>query len=396
MTMAQGARNKRIGIVTVIVALAVALAIFLRPRPYPVDVGVVTTGPLEVTIDEDGETRVRVHDDIASPTLGRFEPADLREGDSVKVGTAVGKLYPLPLDAREREQAQARIRSTEAAQREADARVAQARTRLENDRRELARTEQLAAAGQLAPRDLDRARTAERTSAADLEAALQHVQVARYEAQRERAALVGAGSRDGDSRSPAIVRSPIAGVVLRIYEAHPRAVAAGTPLVQVGDPRTMEIMVDLLSRDALAVSPGAAMIVDAGNGADSLRARVSRVEPSGFTKVSPLGVEEQRVHVYAELLDRPPALGDRFRVATRIVVWQGDRVLQMPASALFRDGDGWAAYVVRDGRVLSRKARIGQRGARMVEILGGLSAGDSVIMHPGDRVHAGLRVRSAS
>ncbi|MBK5186829.1 MAG: HlyD family efflux transporter periplasmic adaptor subunit [Gemmatimonadaceae bacterium] len=394
--MAPRIRKRRLAIIGAIAVLAAIAAITLRPKPAVVDVAVVTSEPLQVTIDEDGETRVRAHDDIASSTLGRFEPAGLREGDSVKAGTIVGRLYPLPLDARDREQAQARMRSTEAAQREAAARVALARTRLENDRRELARAEQLERAGHLASRDLDLARTAERSSASELEAALQHVEVTRYEAQGNRAALLGAGAGAGDSRAPAIVRSPIAGVVLRNYEEHPRAVAAGTPLIQVGDPRTMEIVVDLLSRDALAVSPGAPMMVDAGPGADSLRARVRRVEPSGFTKVSPLGVEEQRVHVIADLLDQPRALGDHFQVSTRIVVWQGDRVLQMPSGATFRDGRGWAAYAVRDGRAKMQTVKLGRHSTRMVEVTGGLSAGDTVILHPGDRLQSGARVRPAS
>jgi HlyD family secretion protein len=180
--------------------------------------------------------------------------------------------------------------------------------------------------------------------------------------------------------------------VLRVIEEGGREIAAGAPILELGDPADLEVVVDVLSSDAARVAPGAEMLLVGWGGGDTLRATVRAVEPSGFTKVSPLGVEEQRVNVVADLVDPPVGLGDRYRVEARIVIWRGEQVLRVPASALWRRGDRWAVFVVERGRARGRDVRIGHRGEGWTEVVGGLAEGDRVILHPGEEVAEGVRV----
>ena len=196
-----------------------------------------------------------------------------------------------------------------------------------------------------------------------------------------------------DAARPLWLRSPIAGAVLRIPERSERIVAAGEPLLEVGDAARLEVVADLLSADAVKVTPGATLVI-AGWGGAELPGRVRRVEPSGFTKLSALGIEEQRVNVVGDLAAFPPGLGDRFLVEVRIVIWQCESVIRAPASAVFRRGEGWAAYVVQDGRARLRDIQIGHRTPFEVEVLRGLEPGESLILDPSDRIGEGTRVRA--
>jgi HlyD family secretion protein len=372
-----------------LLAAAVLVAAALRSAPVPVDVATVLRGPLTVTLDEEGETRVRDRAVIAAPVAGHLARIALDEGDAATQGQVVARLAPLPLDPRGREQAEANLAASAATAREARARVREARAAVKQAETTLGRTERLAAAGQLPAEELDRARTAQRTQAQGLAAAEFRAQAAASEMAAARAALQPAGT-GGGSGAVIEVRSPVVGRVLRVYEESERVVQAGTPLLEIGDPQALEIVVDLLSTDAVQVQPGAAMLVGGGGG--ELAARVRKVEPSGFTKVSPLGVEEQRVNVIGDFVDPPGRLGDRYRVEAKIVLWRGAGVLKVAGGALFRSGDGWAVYRVEGGRAKKRPVRIGHRSADETEVLSGLAAGDRVILHPGDRVEEGARV----
>lgn len=387
--------QRRVVWLAVLLVVGVGIGYALKPAPVTVEVAIAGRGPLRVTVDEEGLTRARAHEDLSAPTSGRYIPAGVRAGDSVSPGAIVGRLFPVPLDPRSREQARAHLRAAEAAEREAAARVEQARTRLAAAQRELGRAEQLARSGQLPQRDLDQARTAVSTSEGDLDAAWHRQEAARSEVESARAALVDAAATNTGTRPPLTIRSPLAGRVLRVHEEHSRSVTAGTPLLEVGTVSALEVTADVLSRDAMRISPGAPMLVDAGPGADSLRGYVRRVDPSAFTKISPLGVEEQRVRVTGDLLDHPPALGDQFRVDVHIVVWEGADVLQVPTGALFRDGSRWALFAVQRGRAVRRTVQIGQRTPRAVQILDGIAPGDTVILYPSDRVNGGARVRAS-
>jgi HlyD family secretion protein len=190
------------------------------------------------------------------------------------------------------------------------------------------------------------------------------------------------------------VRAPVAGHVLRVHEESERVVLSGAPLLELGDPQAIEIVVDVLSADAVKIRPGAELWVEDWGGDRPLRATVRRVEPSGFTKVSALGVEEQRVNVIGDFADTPDGLGDGFRIEARIVVWQADDVLRVPSSALFRHGDGWAVFVMDGGVARRREVEVGARGPFEAELRGGLEEGESVVLHPSDRLGDGVRVRA--
>jgi HlyD family secretion protein len=385
--------GKRVGIAAGALGAVLLAAWALRPEVPALEVARVARAPLVVSVEEDGTTRVRHHAEVVAPVTGRVVPAALDEGDAVAAGAVVARLYPLPLDPRERAQAEARARAAAAAEREARSRVAQAEVALAESRRTLRRTERLVEAGSLAERDLDAARTEEGTLAGALDAARHHARAAALEAQSLRAALMDADP--ASARGGIALRAPSAGRVLRIFEEHERAVPAGTPVVEIGDPGALEVVVDLLSEDAQRVRPGAPMLLRAGEEGDTLRAVVRVVEPVAFTKVSPLGVEEQRVNVVGDLTGPPGSLGHAFRVRASIVLWRGDDVLQAPASALFRRGEGWAVYVLDDGRLRQRAVRIGRRGARAVEIEDGVRAGESVVLHPGGELADDMRARAA-
>ncbi|HEX7124598.1 MAG TPA: HlyD family efflux transporter periplasmic adaptor subunit [Thermodesulfobacteriota bacterium] len=372
------------------------------PRPVAVETGAVTRGPLEVTVGGEGETRVRDRYVVSAPVAGLVPRITLDPGDPVERGQALAVVEPaVPplLDVRSREEQVARVRSAEAMLDRAEARVAQAETALRLAERELARRRPLAAEGLIPVAELDAAEAEAASRMRELEAARSEARSARFDLERERATLMGVGTDpSARARTPAgrvEVRSPVAGRVLRVVQESAAVVPAGAPLVEVGDPRDLEVVVDLLSTDAVAVEPGAAARLEGWGGGAPLPARVRLVEPSGFTKVSALGVEEQRVNVvldFAGPADGQAALGDGYRVDVRIVVWARPDVLQVPVGALFRDEDGWAAFVVEDGRARRRAVQVGHRGERAAEVLSGLTEGETVILYPGDRVEEGGRV----
>lgn len=381
----------------------IALLLFLvfRPVPVRVDMAPVERGPLVVTIDEEGRTRVRERFVIAAPVAGRVERRFLKAGDAVDVGSVVARLYPLPLDARTRFAAEARLAAAEAAQRASDARVEEARATLEQAERSAQRARNLGGKGTISKEERERAELAEITARKDLEAAEFSARAAAYEVEAARATLLSPGHETTqdlvarcETGEPGCLelRSPIRGRVLRVPEESERVVPDGAPLIELGDPSALEIVVDLLSSDAVKVSPGAPMTVEDWGGDHPLRARVRVVEPSGFTKLSALGVEEQRVNVIADFEEPAEGLGDNFRVDVRIVVWQDDDVLKVPSSALFRRAGEWNVFVVRNGRAYRQRIEAGRRSALEVQVLSGLEPGAKVILHPSDRIQEGSRV----
>ncbi len=376
------------------VALTVvaALALVLLPDAVPVDVAHVTVGPLQVTVDEDGETRVHDRFAVSAPVAGRVSRIELREGDPVAQHQVVGELWPLPLSAREREEQLARIAAAEALVREASERVRHAQADHEQARRERQRMDKLVTDGFISEQAAEQARVAETTTANELEAARFRERSAEADLRAARAALLAVNAvRGGSARVP--VRSPVAGKVLRILEQSERVVAAGAPLITIGDPTRLEIVADLLSTDAVKVKAGMPVLLEGWGSDKPLRARVRVVEPYGFTKVSALGVEEQRVNVVADFVDPPGPLGDGYRVVAKIIIWSGESVLRAPVSALFRRGDGWGVFVVEGGRAKRREVQIGHRGALEAEVLKGLQPGERVIRHPSNDITDGTRVK---
>lgn len=377
-----------------LLAFLVLLVFAFRPGSLVVDTGTVTVGPLRVTVDAEGQTRVRDRYTVSAPVSGRLVRPTLRAGDTVTAGMVVAQLEPAPLDSRSAEQARARIRSAEDAERVAAAGLVAARAALAQATRLRQRAESLAAKDLIAPEERERLELAELTAAREMEAADFRTQAAGHDVETARAALIAATGSEHGTRFA--VRTPVSGRVLRLSEESERVLTAGAPILEVGNPGNIEIVADLLSADAVKVSPGDTILIDAWGGETPLLARLRTIEPSGFTKVSALGVEEQRVNVIGDFLDQSARLGDRYRVEVRIVIWQGEKVLQVPVSALIRNGGGWAVYRVVQGRARLTPVEVGHRGTAAAEVVKGLEDGDVVVLHPSDRVVEGARVASTA
>ena len=380
-----------------LVGLALVLLLLviwrLRPTPLEVQTAKVSMGPLRETIDQEGQTRVRDRYVVAAPVPGRLARVLFRAGDSVGQGQVVAWLEPAPLDARTRREASARVAAAEDALQAANAAVLAAQAALNQAERSRARAESLATQGHLAPAAREDAQLLATTRRRELEAATSRAETAAHDVETARGALLASSpaSSSPGARSP--VRAPASGRVLRLLEESERVLPAGTPILEVGDPGRLEIVSDLLSTDAVKVRAGDTMLVEEWGGEGALHARVRLVEPSGFTKVSALGVEEQRVNVVADLVDSPGPLGDRFRVEARVVLWGSDRVLKLPVSALTRQGEAWAAFVVEAGRARLRPVTLGHRGAFEAEVTSGLREGDEVVAYPSDLIREGVRIR---
>ncbi len=375
------------------VILLAALYVVLRPQAVVVESATVARGPLTVTVDEEGRTRVRERFVVAAPVGGRLQRIDLHEGDPVAVGTIVAHIAPAPLDPRAQGQAEARLRAAEASREGAASREQSARAAFDQAHRDRERSDDLGREGIQPAEGHERAVLSEVAAAAELAAARHGTEAAIQEVAEARAALLATSPEGRRASSLAPVRSPQKATVLRVLQESDRVVAAGTPLFELGDLGDLEVVAELLSSDAVNVKPAAAMWIGGWGGAHDIAGKVRRVEPSGFTKVSALGVEEQRVNVVGDFVSGSEGLGDGFRVEVRVVVWESQSALRIPGSALYRTGPDWRVFVIENGRAVSRPVDVGHRTTTEAEIKGGLEEGDRVILYPGDRVSDGIRVR---
>jgi len=381
--------------------LLAGLVFAFRPRPLAVDLANAERGSLTVTVDEEGETRIHDVHVLSAPVSGRMRRIEAEAGDAVVAGeTIVAQIEPIDpalLDARSESEAQATIRSAEAARDLTASEVERAEANLAYARSELTRQQGLIDRGAASQRDFDSARREFRTARAALQTARAAYQGRIFELDRARARLLSpieARSRAGECDCIPL-RAPVSGRVLRVVRESEGPVSAGEPLIEIGDPAELEVVVELLSADAVRVEAGARAILEEWGGAGSLEARVRRVEPYGFTKVSALGIEEQRVNVILDInepRERWQALGHGYRVEARIVLWEGNEVLKLPLSALFREGDGWAVFVVEGGMAKLRPVERGRHTGLEAVIVAGLEAGDAVVRYPSDRVEDGVRV----
>lgn len=391
----------RIGYLLLALALAAGLGYGFMPRPVAVDLVPAHKGSLAVTVDEEGKTRVRERYLVAAPVAGQSRRITLKVGDAVAAGQVVALIDPAPsasLDPRTRAQAVARVEAAQAALKVAgeNARSALAEARLAEQ--ELARSEALAREKFVSQAAVDQARARLQAGQATRQAAEYSVQVARHEVEAARAALMQASTlARGGPAETLKVTAPVAGQVLAVPHESEGAVQPGQPLVEIGNPQALEVVVEVLSTAAVKIRAGSKVLLDRWGGDQTLEGRVRVVEPAGFTKVSALGVEEQRVRVIADLTS-PPAqwqsLGDGYRVEASFVLWQGDGLLLIPASALFHHQDGWAVFVAREGRARLAPVKIGQRNGLTAQVLDGLKAGDQVIVHPDDKIAEGVRVKA--
>ena len=367
------------------------------PRALPVETARIARGPLTVSFNE--EARTRLHDRwmVSAPLPGVVERIVLRPGDAVAAGQTVAVLVPARaslFDPMRRADAQARVSSAMQAEAAASAAIVAAEAERTRSRAELRRASALAADRLIARADLD----AIRAGAASAEAALRSAQAqresARIERDAARAVLALQGAPGGDARVE--LPAPVAGRIVRRLVESATPVQAGQPLLEIGDPQAIEVIAEVLTTDAVRLSPGTPVQLTRWGGDAPLRGRVQTVEPGGFTKVSALGVEEQRVLVVMTLQDPASArvrLGDGFRLEAEFIVWQSPDALSVPTAALFRDGARWAVYAVEEGRARLRHVTIGRMGDDAAELKAGLREGDQVIVYPGDTVRDRRRVR---
>lgn len=376
-------------------ALLFAGIIYLafRPASIAVETGTVQSGPMQVTVDEQGETRSHDRFVVAAPVSGRLLRVLHHDGDSVAQNEIVAALAPTPLSARERDEVHARVAAAAAAQRSAEAELNHALADLAQAQRESTRVEQLFGRGLVARQPLEQAQNAAGTLEQEVEAARSRAQAAAADLREAQAGLIALKHSGHDVVE---LRAPAGGRILRITEASERVVGAGTPILVIGDLAHLEVVIEMLSSEAVKVSAGMPAFLENWGGDKPLRARVRLVEPYAFTKVSALGVEEKRTNVVLDFIDPPGTLGDGYRVIGRIIIWQSGSVLKAPVSALFRCGPGWCVYILDGSRARQRAVRLGHMSSSEAEVLSGLQENERVVRHPPNELHDGARVTSVA
>lgn len=429
-----------IAIAIEVVALIVTV---LRPAPILVDIGKIQRGELQVTVDAEGKTRVRDRFTIAAAIDGNLARIPLEEGDTVKAGQVVARIDPLPLNASVREalgrlaewnaqrsgvatqrpkpetleQARSRIQAARSNQQLAQAKVAEATAALAQAKRDRERAQYLESRGAISRKDLEIAQLNEITKAKELEADILAANAEASEVKVAQAALAVlqkeetdpdyllrvydariasteaelAKLRDEAARTD--IYSPATGKVLRVLQKSAQFVTAGTPLLEIGNPKQLELVIDVLSSDAIEIEAGDPILIDLDSEAKPLLAKVRSIEPSAFTKVSALGVEEQRVNLIGDFVDSSDSFGDAYRIEVRIVVWEAKNILKAPLSSLFRcQNSAWCVFVVENGKAIRQQVEIGHRSNLEAEIQQGLKEGKIVILHPTEQIDEGSRI----
>jgi len=367
--------------------LAALLVVGLRPSATPVETARVVSGALRAAVSEEGKTRIRQRYVVAAPVSGQLRRIPFKPGAEVEAGaTIVAVIDPLPaspLDERNRALAEARRDSTRSV-------LEKSRTSHELARKEVRRISQMFDSGTVSPQDLESAQMRETAAARDVAAA----EGALKQVEAELAVADGSGSTS--AAAPVEVKANASGRVLHVFQESARAVMQGTPLLEVGDPTDLEVVVEMLSRDGAAIASGAPVSLEQWGGPVPLEGKVRLVEPAAFTKISALGVEEQRVNVVVDIttsLEQRRSLGDNFRVEARVITWESNAALKVPTSGIFRQGNDWAAYVVRGGTAKLVPVKTGRSSGAEIQITEGLAEGDEVILYPGDRIKDGQRVK---
>ena len=377
-----------------------ALAWFAWPRPIGVDLSTVRAIPLTVTVDEEGKTRVRHIYTVSAPVAGKVLRTSRHVGDEVLADETIVAVMeptrPAFHDVRSHQELEGALAAADAAVKLAEAEVRRIEAALDFSRNELRRAQALIKTEAISPKALDKAKFDVETNEAALASAKAHLEVRRSERSSVAARLMGPEEIEGQSSATCCIqlRSPVTGRVLALPQESEKVVQPGAPLVEIGDPRDLEIVADLLSSDAVQVKPGASVLIDSWGG-PPLTGRVNRIDPAGFMKVSALGIEEQRVRAVIDFADPPEAwsgLGHDFRVVVRITIWSTDQALAIPVGALFRKNDTWAVFVVEEGRAKVRPVEIGRRNSRFAQVLKGMKEGEQIVLHPSDRVKDGVAV----
>jgi HlyD family secretion protein len=387
---------KRIIFGVLAVALAGLIAFASRPKPPELQTALVAFGPLRVTVDEHGKTRIRERYTIPAPAAGTLSRVELRAGDPVESNTVIAELLPLPsplLDSRAREVAEQQLASARDSERQSASSITRAEAAVQLASSTLTRERRLVAEGTVGSAELEQAEADAHMKDSELQSLRFAEQVAAHGVTQAQATLTRFGLKPGTVEHLEIT-SPVHGRVLHVLHEDAGPVTAGTAIIEVGDLGSMDIVAELLSQDAVSVQPGMPATLAHWGGAD-IPARVRRIEPAGFTKLSALGVEEQRVNVLLDVVNPATAatLGDAFAVEVSILTWESDRVLQVPTSALFRNGQGWAVFILTGGHAALRQLQIGHRAPLHAEVTGGVVEGDEVVAHPPSSLKDGDRIR---
>lgn len=382
-------------------AFVAGLVYSLWPQPVAVETMRVARGRMQVTVNEDGKTRVRERYQVSSPVAGQLLRIELRSGDSIKTGeTLLATIRPSDpslLDAREVAKTVALVSAKQAAVEKAESQLSQAKVAADLAEIQFGRAEKLRSSNSISQDEFDATQAIYRARQEELRGAKFELEIARFESEQAQAALVVIQANNQDFSRNFDIRSPITGSVLRVTEESATVVTAGKPLLEVGNPHDLEIAIDVLSSDAVKIRPGNEIRLVHWGGSQPLAATVRVVEPAAFTKTSALGVEEQRVNVIGDLREPNPEegkrLGDGYRVEAEIVVWDEENVLQVPTAALFREATEWCVFTVREGRAHRQTVKIGQRNQLMAEVQEGLEEGAEVVIFPSDQVTEGVLVQ---
>ena len=393
--------RRRVFVISVAAIVVLALVYGFIPKPIPVDTATVSRGPLRVTVEEEARTRVRDRFVISAPVQGFLRRIELDAGDLVKKGQQVAALDPARstvLDPRSRAEGEAAVAAAQAALETAKEKARAASADAEYSRQRLARVKELFDGGYVSKDDYDQAEAAAKKANAVRDSSDSAAGTAKADLDRAKSVLRYSGARyQGGAGESVIVRSPVAGTVLKLHRQSEGVVNVGEPLLDIGDPRNLEVKSEVLSAQAVKIGTGTRVLFERWGGPQVLEGRVRVVEPAGFTKVSSLGVEEQRVLVIIDLTSASgvwQGLGDGYRLDATFVLWEENSVLQVPESALFRKGDGWALFTIEDKRAKLREVNVGRRSGIAAQIISGIPEGAVVIAHPDDTIREGVKVRS--
>lgn len=394
---------KRISYVVLAIGLVALIGYGLRPKPVSVDVANAVRGPMRVTVDEDGETRIKERFMVSAPIGGQLQRITFKSGHLVKAGETILATIephnPALLDPRDRAELEARVNAAGATVEQARAQLSRSKSDADLAQGELGRSKQLNESGAISRQQFDDISARANAAAEAVRSAESAVRIAEFQLRQAEAAYTrsGTGGKEGGTNWSFAIQSPITGSVLRVMQESEKVVQPGEQLIEVGNPGDLEIWIDVLTHDAVKIKPGAEVVIEHWGGKVPLTARVRRIEPAGFTKVSALGVEEKRTWIVADLTDPPEkwiALGDNYRIEAGIAIWHADDVLKIPAGALFRHQNGWAVFLMREGKAELRPIEIGHTNGLESEVLSGLAAGDTIIVHPSDQIADGLRVKA--
>jgi HlyD family secretion protein len=381
------------------IAAILALVIWwMMPRPIPVETATITKGRFVATVDEDGKTRIRDRYVVAAPLPGRLSRVRLKAGDSVSADDAIAAIMPSPapfLDPRSRREAEERLGAAEATRERTKAVVDRARAQTAQAESDLNRIRALAQRGVSSTQALEHAELAMRTAERDMRAAEFQDHAAEHDVMQARTLLQEFHDGGGAPLDRWTVTAPVSGLVLKVLQESETIVQPGSPILEIGDPLDLEIVVDVLSTDAVEIQPGAAVAIEHWGGAGALAGRVRRVEPAAFMKISTLGVEEQRVNVLVDFASPPEAragLGDAYQVDTRITVFSRDDATIVPSGALFRVGTDWCVYIAKDGRAEQRTVTLLRRSGPSAALAAGVEPGERVIVYPSDNLKPRVRI----